>query len=127
MRREIPAGQDYLVKVIHAGNELQAEDLLSQVREKSPSPGRLVSRGARHLPRCAAGAQPAPLPFEKAILARCCTCALAVRLSISERETVACESAPARETCARLRAELRQNSLFALKVPPARRCPMPRR
>ena len=64
------------------------------------------------------GLNPHPCPFEKAILAHCCTCALAVRLSISERETVACESAPARETCARLRAELRQNSLFALKVPP---------
>ncbi|MCK7491239.1 MAG: hypothetical protein MZW92_05620 [Comamonadaceae bacterium] len=39
MRREIPAGQDYLVKVIHAENELQAEDLLSQVREKEPLTG----------------------------------------------------------------------------------------
>lgn len=61
---------------------------------------------------------PHPCPFEKAILARCCACSLAVRLSISERETVACESEPARETCARLRAQLRQNSLFALKVAP---------
>lgn len=61
---------------------------------------------------------PHPCPFEKAILARCCACSLAVRLSISERETVACESEPARETCARLRAQLRQNSLFALKAAP---------
>lgn len=39
LRREIPAGQDYQVKVIHAENELQAEDLLSQVREKEPLTG----------------------------------------------------------------------------------------
>jgi hypothetical protein len=39
LRREIPAGQDYLVKVIYAENELQAEDLLSQVREKEPLTG----------------------------------------------------------------------------------------
>ena len=39
LRREIPPGKDYLVKVIYADNELQAEDLLSQVRDKEPITG----------------------------------------------------------------------------------------
>jgi hypothetical protein len=39
LRREIAPGQDYLVKVMYADNELQAEDLLSQVREKQPITG----------------------------------------------------------------------------------------
>lgn len=38
-RGEIPAGGAYLVKVIFAENELQAEDLLMQVREKEPITG----------------------------------------------------------------------------------------
>jgi len=38
-RSEIPAGANYLVKVIFAENELQAEDLLMQVREKEPITG----------------------------------------------------------------------------------------
>ncbi|MGD9788115.1 MAG: hypothetical protein AB7U30_09210 [Sulfuricellaceae bacterium] len=38
-RGEIPAGENYLVKVIFAENELQAEDLLMQVREKEPITG----------------------------------------------------------------------------------------
>ena len=39
MRREIPQGEDYQVKVMFADNELQAEDLLSQVREREPITG----------------------------------------------------------------------------------------
>lgn len=61
---------------------------------------------------------PHPCPFEKAILARCCACSAALRRSISERETVACASTEARASCVALRAQLRQNSLFALKVAP---------
>jgi hypothetical protein len=38
-RGEIPPGENYLVKVIFAENELQAEDLLMQVREKEPITG----------------------------------------------------------------------------------------
>jgi len=38
-RAEIPAGENYLVKMIFAENELQAEDLLMQVREKEPITG----------------------------------------------------------------------------------------
>lgn len=36
LRREIVPGDDFQVKVIFADNELQAEDLLSQVREQPP-------------------------------------------------------------------------------------------
>ena len=39
LRREIPPGETYQVRVIHADNELQAEDLLSQVRESQPFTG----------------------------------------------------------------------------------------
>jgi hypothetical protein len=39
LRRAIAPGEDYQVKVIYAENELQAEDLLSQVREKEPLTG----------------------------------------------------------------------------------------
>lgn len=66
---------------------------------------------------------PQPCPFEKAILAQCCDCSLAVRHSISERETVACSSQSARDTCVTLRDLLRQNSLFALKIPPGEPVP----
>jgi len=66
---------------------------------------------------------PQPCPFEKAILAQCCDCSLAVRHSISERETVACSSQSARDSCATLRDLLRRNSLFALKIPPGEPVP----
>lgn len=61
---------------------------------------------------------PRPCPFERAILARCCGCAAATRLSISERETIACGDAAAQPSCEQLRQALRERSLFALKVPP---------
>ena len=66
---------------------------------------------------------PQPCPFEKAILAKCCDCSLAVRHSISERETVACSSQSARDSCATLADLLRRNSLFALKIPPGEPVP----
>ncbi|MHB8667663.1 MAG: hypothetical protein ACYC7B_09145 [Burkholderiales bacterium] len=59
---------------------------------------------------------PWPCAFEKALLAHCCSCSLAQRQNIAERETVACASAGAREQCAALRAMLRRNSAFALKL-----------
>jgi hypothetical protein len=61
---------------------------------------------------------PQPCPFEKALLLGCCGCSRAIRRSISERETVACSLAEARATCAALRQQLQQNSLFALKLAP---------
>lgn len=59
---------------------------------------------------------PRPCAFEKAMLAGACACSLAARRNIAEREAVACGSPPAREQCAVLRALLRQNSVFALKL-----------
>lgn len=66
---------------------------------------------------------PHPCPFERAILARCCGCSLAARLNISERESVTCSDAAARQVCERLGAALRQNSQFALKVAPGAAVP----
>lgn len=59
---------------------------------------------------------PQPCPFERAILARYSACPLAERQNIAEREAVACGLPTAREQCAALRALLRQNSAFALKL-----------
>lgn len=39
LRRELAMSEQCAVKVIFADNELQAEDLLSQVREALPEPG----------------------------------------------------------------------------------------
>lgn len=61
---------------------------------------------------------PAPCPFERAVLAGCAGCGLAVRLSISERETIACGDAATQRGCVGLVQALRENSLFALKVAP---------
>jgi hypothetical protein len=59
---------------------------------------------------------PRTCAFEQAILARCCACSLAERQNIAEREAVACAAPGARDQCAELRALLRQNSMFALKL-----------
>jgi hypothetical protein len=66
---------------------------------------------------------PRPCPFERAILARCCGCSAATWLSISERETIACSDADARQACETLRGVLRQGSLFALRIAPG--APLP--
>lgn len=39
LRAELPEGSGAGVRMIHAENELEAEDLLNQVREASPGPG----------------------------------------------------------------------------------------
>jgi len=57
-----------------------------------------------------------PCAFEKAMLAGACACPVAERRNIAEREAVTCSSPPARTQCAALRALLRQNSAFALKL-----------
>jgi hypothetical protein len=59
---------------------------------------------------------PQPCAFERAVMAGCCGCSLALRRQISERETVACASAPARARCAELRPLLLRNAYFALKL-----------
>jgi hypothetical protein len=59
---------------------------------------------------------PRPCAFEKAVLAGACSCTLAARRNIAEREAVACAAPAAREVCVELRGLLRQNSAFALKL-----------
>ncbi len=59
---------------------------------------------------------PRPCAFEKAMLAGACSCALAARRNIAEREAVTCTSPPAHGQCALLCALLRQKSAFALKL-----------
>jgi len=61
-------------------------------------------------------ANPHPCAFEKALLARCGQCSLALRMNIAEREAVGCADAVQRETCLALRGQLRQNAAFALKL-----------
>ena len=57
-----------------------------------------------------------PCAFQNAMLAGACGCALAARRSIAEREAIDCASPPARDECEALRALLRRNSAFALKL-----------
>lgn len=60
-----------------------------------------------------------PCVFEKALLAGCAGCELAIRHSLAERETLECRSPVARTNCATLRALLRERSAFPLRLPPA--------
>lgn len=57
-----------------------------------------------------------PCVFAKALLARCVGCARAQKLNIAEREAMACLSPAAHERCARLLPQMREKSLFALKL-----------
>jgi hypothetical protein len=57
-----------------------------------------------------------PCPFEKALLANCGACSLSARMSIAEREAVACLDAAARDDCATLLSLLRRNAAFALHL-----------
>ncbi|MGH8670897.1 MAG: hypothetical protein ACREUA_02515 [Burkholderiales bacterium] len=59
----------------------------------------------------------APCVFEKALLSRCMGCNLAARISLAEREIVACSITAARDDCASLLELLRERSTFALKLP----------
>jgi len=52
--------------------------------------------------------------FEKAINARCATCALARRFYLANREGVSCADAEGRARCAALLPELRRKAIFAL-------------
>lgn len=62
-----------------------------------------------------------PCVFEKALLAQAAVCEAAQRLSLAERETVACREPLARAACGQLLGLLRANSSFALKVKDAQR------
>lgn len=59
---------------------------------------------------------PNPCIFEKALLSRCADCSQAERRNIAEREAVACRSIVAQTQCSELRALLRANSAFSLKM-----------
>ncbi len=68
-------------------------------------------------------ANPQPCVFEKALLARCAGCELAVRRALAEREAIACPSPIARSNCDTLLGMVRERSAFALKRPPG--APLP--
>ncbi|GAB1392688.1 hypothetical protein MASR1M60_08510 [Rhodocyclaceae bacterium] len=59
---------------------------------------------------------PLPCVFEKALLCQAAVCEAARRLSLAEREMVACSEPLARAACGNLLQLLRANSNFALKV-----------
>lgn len=62
-----------------------------------------------------------PCVFEKALLARCAVCRLAVDHLIAERGSVACASPVARAFCGELAGLLREKSAFALRLTDTRR------
>lgn len=59
---------------------------------------------------------PLPCIFEKALLCQAAVCEAAQRVSLAEREMVACREPLARAACGQLLTLLRANSAFALKV-----------
>lgn len=56
--------------------------------------------------------------FERALLARCVGCGLAVPHALAERETIGCSSLAARARCDEYMRILRERMAFALKRPP---------
>ncbi|MDD2880213.1 MAG: hypothetical protein PHQ58_07230 [Rhodoferax sp.] len=63
------------------------------------------------------GANPSPCVFEKALLASCAQCSLSKRLSLAEREVVACTFEVARINCGTLESLFRERATFALRLP----------
>jgi hypothetical protein len=61
-------------------------------------------------------AVPLPCVFEKALLAGCADCTMAIRRALAEREAMACASPVARGDCVTLQAIARERSTFALKL-----------
>ncbi len=59
---------------------------------------------------------PLPCVFEKALLCQAAVCEAAQKLSLAEREMVACREPLARAACGQLLTLLRANSAFALKL-----------
>lgn len=59
---------------------------------------------------------PLPCVFEKALLCQAAACEAAQRVSLAEREMVACREPLARAACGQLLHLLRSNSAFALKL-----------
>jgi hypothetical protein len=63
------------------------------------------------------GANPSPCVFEKAILAGHAQCSLSRRLSLAEREVVACTFEVARINCGTLESLFRERATFVLRLP----------
>jgi hypothetical protein len=63
-----------------------------------------------------AAAAPLPCVFEKALLAGCANCGMAIRRALAEREAMACASPIARGNCATLQELVRERSTFALRI-----------
>ncbi|MDX9994862.1 MAG: hypothetical protein RBS28_06020 [Rhodocyclaceae bacterium] len=59
---------------------------------------------------------PLPCVFEKALLCQAAVCEAAQKLSLAEREMIACREPLARAACGQLLTLLRANSAFALKL-----------
>lgn len=59
---------------------------------------------------------PLPCVFEKALLCQAAACVMSRRISLAEREVVACGDPLARAACNQLLTLLRGNSAFALKL-----------
>ena len=62
-----------------------------------------------------------PCIFEQAMLAQAAVCEAVQRISLAEREVVACREPLVRASCGQLLTLLRANSAFALKIKDARR------
>jgi hypothetical protein len=62
-------------------------------------------------------ANPQPCVFEKALLAGCGQCGKSKRLSLAERELVACSSAVAKINCQTLADLFRERATFVLHLP----------
>jgi hypothetical protein len=63
------------------------------------------------------GANPSPCVFEKALLASSAQCSLSRRLSLAERELVACTFEVARINCSTLEGLFRERATFVLRLP----------
>ncbi|HFD80905.1 MAG TPA: hypothetical protein ENK05_11035 [Gammaproteobacteria bacterium] len=54
--------------------------------------------------------------FEKALLARGCSCSCSTRFYLADREGITCDSVPAHGRCARFLERLREKARFALAI-----------
>lgn len=57
-------------------------------------------------------------PFERALLSRCVSCDRSRKLSLAEREAIACSDPVVREHCLAFYQDLHENAQFALRINP---------
>src|SRR3569832_1307051 len=57
-------------------------------------------------------------PFERALLSRCVSCDRSRKLSLAEREAIACSDPVVREHCLAFYRDLHENAQFALRIIP---------